>query len=174
MKKTEIKLTEKQLADLFQNNSKKHTSGSRASDCLAASAASSNRLNHLEDLINDYSAAQALKVSLGLQDWSQVMAQSIENSRQSWFSFLGMNTPLKTAFATVAFAFIFAVALPEFSRFNTQEPTHVAVPQQNMAQDDIINSVHFDNSNDQLSKGGFDLNQNNNADQDSVFNASFG
>ncbi len=174
MKLTEIKLTERQLAELFQNNSKNHTSSSDASDCLAASAASSNRLNHLEDLISDHSTAQALKASMGLKDWSQVMAQSIENTRQSWFSFLGMSSPLKTAFATVAFAFIFAVALPELSKFNTQEPIHMATPQQNMAQNDVISSDKFEANNDRLSQGSFDVNDDNSPDQDRMFHASFG
>ncbi len=174
MKLTEIKLTERQLAELFQNNSKNHTSSSDASDCLAASAASSNRLNHLEDLISDHSTAQALKASMGLKDWSQVMAQSLENTRQSWFSFLGMSSPLKTAFATVAFAFIFAVALPELSKFNTQEPIHMAVPQQNMAQGDVISRNKFDDNQDRLSQGGFDNNDDNSSNQDSLFDGSFG
>ena len=167
-----MKITEKQLAGLFQSNSKNHNSSSNASDCLAASAASSDRLNHLEDLISDHSTAQALKVSLAMQDWSQVMAKSIENTRQSWFSFLGMNTPLKTAFATVTFAFVFAVAMPELSNFNNQQPTHVDAPQQSMAHD-VINNIHFEGNSDSLSKGGFDYNEDNNS-KDSLFNASFG
>lgn len=174
MKQKKIELTESQLAELFQDNSKKHTSQSNASDCLTASAASSSRLNHLEDLISDHSTAQALKASVGLKDWSQVMAKSIESSRQSWFSLLGMKTPLKTAFATVTFAFFLTVAMPEFSELNSQEPIQVAVAQQNMAQDDIISSNAFDENNDRLSQGGFDYNENNNSDQDSLFNASFG
>ena len=167
-----MKMTEQQLADLFQNNSKNHNSSSSASDCLAASAASSDRLNHLEDLISDHSTAQALKVSLAMQDWSQVMANSIENSRQSWFSFLGMNSPLKTAFATVTFAFVFAVAVPEFNNFNNQQPTHVSANQQNIAQD-VINNIHFEGNSDSLSKGGFDYGEDNDS-KDSLFDASFG
>ena len=167
-----MKMTEQQLAELFQNNSKNHNSSSSASDCLAASAASSDRLNHLEDLISDHSTAQALKVSLAMQDWSQVMANSIENSRQSWFSFLGMNSPLKTAFATVTFAFVFAVAVPEFNNFNNQQPTHVSAPQQNIAHD-VINNVHFEGNSDSLSTGGFDYSEDNDT-KDSLFDASFG
>jgi hypothetical protein len=174
MKKHELKLTEAQLGELFQNNSKKHSSSSDASDCLAATAASSNRLNHLEDLISDHSTAQALKTSLAMKDWSQVMAQSIENTQQSWFKFLGMNTPLRTAFATLSFAFVFAVALPEFSRVDHQEPIHRATPQENMAHDDIINSMKFEDNSDRLSKGSFDYTGDKTSESDSLFGASFG
>jgi len=174
MKTTDNKLTEGQLAELFQTSSKQYTSSSSASDCLAASKASSDRLNHLEDLISDHSTAQALKISMGLKDWSQVMTNSIENTRQSWFSFLGMSTPLKTGFATVGFAFAFAVALPQFSQFNSQQITHEPVTQQNAAQSDIINEIKFDHNNDHLSKGGFDHYDNNNANKDKLFNANFG
>ena len=174
MKLNEIKLTESQLAELFKDNSKKHTSQSDASDCLAASAASSNRLNHLEDLIDDHSTAQALKASISLKGWSQVMAKSIENSRHSWFNLLGMNTPLKTAFATITFAFFLTVAMPEFTKFNTQETVHMAAPQQNLAHNDAISSNAFDNhNNDRLSEGGFENNENDNIDTDRLFNASF-
>lgn len=166
-----MKITEKQLADLFQDNSKNHTSSSEASDCLAASAASSKRLNHLEDLISDHHTAKALKASLALSGWSQVMAKSIENSQQSWFSFLGMNTPLKTAFATVAFAFVFVVAMPEYT---SHETSYDPIVEQNMVHDDVINTMQFDGNNDQLSKGGFDYNKDNSKSKDSLFNASFG
>lgn len=169
-----MKLSEKELAQLFQTNSKKHTSSSSASDCLAASDASSERLNHLEDLISDRNTAQALKVSLGMKEWSQVMTQSIENSQNSWFSFLGMGSPLKTAFATVTFAFAFAVALPQFSRFSTHEPTHAAVPTQHVSHNDVIQSIPFENDSDRLSKGGFDMKENKAAGQDKLFNGSFG
>ncbi len=173
MKLNDIKLTESQLAELFQNNSKKYVSKSDASDCLAASAASSNRLNHLEDLINDHTTAHALKISLGMKDWSQVMSESIENSRQSWFSFLGMSSPLKTAFATLSFAFVFAVAMPNFNLLNNQEPVHAA-PHSVVAHDDIISINKFDSKQDRLSKGSFDESSNNKPTQDALFDSSFG
>ena len=173
MKPNNTKLTESQLADLFQNNSKKYVSQSEASDCLAANAASSNRLNHLEDLISDRNTAQALKLSLGLKDWSQVMSKSIENTRQSWFSFLGMSSPLKTAFATITFAFVFAIAMPEFNQSTNQQILQGA-PHSVAIHDDVISSKRFDTNQDILSKGSFDQNNSNKSSQDSLFNASFG
>ena len=174
MRANEIKLSENQLAELFQNNSKNHTSQSDASDFLSASAASSNRLNHLEDLIDDHSTAQALKVSIGLNDWSHVMAKSIEKNRQSWFNLLGMNTPFKTAFATVTFAFVFAVAIPTFTAQETRQPTHVTISQQNNVLDDVISINKFDQTNDRLSKGSFESNGQQSTKTDRLFNTSFG
>lgn len=169
-----MKLSEQELAQLFQSKSEHYTSQSSASDYLTASSASSDRLNHLEDLISDRSTAKALKISLGMKEWSQVMTQSIENSRQSWYSFLGMSSPLKTGFATVAFAFAFAVALPQFSQLTSQQPAHVVNPQQQAVQNDIINVIQFDENSDRLSRGGFDSTNENDQPQDGLFNASFG
>ncbi len=167
-----IKLNEQQLAAIFQSNSQKHTATSDASDCYSATAASSTRLNHVEDLISDRSSAQAMQAAMGLQNWSQVMADAIENSRRSWFSFLGMGTPLKTSVATLAFAFAMVVAIPEISQINNQEQNHIPI-NQSMVQDDIINVIKFDDSVDRLSKGGFDsINDSGNTEK--LFNGSFG
>ncbi len=171
MKPTEIKLTEAQLADLFQNNSKKHLASSNASDCLSATAASANRLHHVENILNDHSSAQAMKAALAMKDWSHVMAKSIANSQQSWFSFLGMNSPLKTTFATLAFAFAFAIALPVATQFSTQQATYIS--DSNPQQSDVINAIQFDLDADRLSRAGFDGGAKQ-TEQDSLFNASFG
>ncbi len=174
MKPTNITLSEAQLADLFKNESIKHTSKSDADDCLGTTAASSNRLKHVEDIANDHTAAQAFKATFAFKEWAEVVAESVENSRRSWFNFLGMGSPLKTAFATATFAFAFAFALPVITQFSSQEPTHMALPaDQSMAQDDIINSIQFDGPSDRLSHSGFDGHSQNQTD-DGLFNGSFG
>ncbi len=172
MKDKGIKLTEKQLAELFQNNSKKHTASSDAHDCYAATAASSTRLSHVEDLISDHDSAQAMKGAMALKDWSHVMADAIENSRRSWFSFLGMETPLKTSVATLAFAFAMVVAIPEISQLNQQNQTNIPMPQ-NMAHGDVINAIEFETNTDRLSKGGFDV-LDDRIKSDGLFSGSFG
>ncbi len=177
MKQTNIKLSEAQLADLFKNQSNVYTSQTDANDCLGATAASANRLNHVEEMANDYAAAQGMKASFALRDWAEVVSESIENSRRSWFSFLGMDTPLKTVMATASFAFVFAFALPIVTQYSNQEPIHIAIPQtdQTMVHDgDIINRLQFDSVHgDSLSRGGFDGN-NQSHDSDGLFNANFG
>ncbi len=165
-----MKLTEKQLAGLFQTNSKKNTSKSSPSDCMSATAASSNRLNQAEDLLNDYTAAQSMKMAMSLKDWSQVMADSIEASRRSWFSFLGMSSPLRTSVATMAFAFALVFALPELNQYSLKEQVHIPV-QNDMANNDIINAIYFDGPSDQINQGGFDQPRNQ---DDGLFNAGFG
>lgn len=174
MKPTNIKISEAQLADLFKKESIKHTSTSDASDCLDAPEASSSRLNHVEKIANDHSASQAFKASLALKEWSEVVAQSIENSQRSWFNFLGMGSPIKTAIATATFAFAFAFALPIITQFSNQEPMLISSPaDQSYAQQDIINSMKFDGPSDRLSQAGFDSN-NQNQSNDSLFTGSFG
>lgn len=174
MKPTNIKLTEAQIADLFKNETIKHTSKSDADDCLGTMAASSSRLNHVEDMANDHTSAQAFKAAFALKEWSEVVSESIESSRRSWFNLLGMGSPMKTAFATASFAFAFAFALPVITQFNNQEPTYIALPaEQSVAHDDIINSIQFDGPSDRVSKGSFDnINQDN--EPDTLFNGSFG
>ncbi|MGJ8663621.1 MAG: hypothetical protein ACSHWU_08220 [Marinicella sp.] len=165
-----MKLTEKQLAEVFKNHSKKHTSTSDASDCLGATAASSNRISHVEDIANDHTGSAAMKVALSLKDWSQVLGQSIENTRQSWFSFLGMGSPMKTALATVTFAFAFAVALPEFSKLSQQEPMHIPISH-DVVSHDIINAMKFEENSDQIMKFSDDGERSNG---DSLFRGNFG
>lgn len=170
MKQNNIKLSESQLADLFKNESIQYTSSSDANDCLGTQAASANRLKHAEEIANDFSAAQGLKASFALKEWSGMIAESIETSRRSWFGFLGMGTPMKTALATASFAFAFAFALPVITQLSTQQTA--PVNQQIMAQDDLINQVKFDGPNDRLSRGGFDnVHQEKGSDQ--LFNANF-
>lgn len=163
-----MKLTEQQLAQLFQTASQKNTSTSQASDCLGATAASSDRLKHAENLLNDHTSSQAMKLAMSLRDWSDIMADAMNTSRKSWFSFLGMSSPLKTSVATAAFALALVFALPEFSNFNSQRPMHVPV-QSDLVHGDTINSLKFES--DQINQGGFDQIKQK---SDSLFNTSFG
>ncbi len=100
------------------------------------------------------------------------MADAIENSKPSWFSFLGMNTPLKTSLATVAFAFALVVAMPEISQHNTQEHNPISMPQ-SVVHNDVINAIPFDSNQDRLSKAGFDV-INEGTTNDDLFDGSFG
>lgn len=161
-----MKLTEKQLADIFTNSTKANETTNDAGDCLDALPASSARLTQAEGLLNDFAGAQGMKMAVGMKQWSQVMADSIHSSQQSWFSFLGMNSPFKTAVATVAFAVAFVVAMPEFKQNNPS-----MMPIQHEVADDVISSNPFEGSSDVLSKGGFDASNQSN---DTLFDASFG
>ena len=165
-----IKLTEDQLAGIFQNNSKQHQASSTPGDCLSAMPASDSRMKQVEDLANDHTAAQAMKAAMSLRDWSQIMAQSIENSRRSWFNILGMNTPLKTSLATVAFAMAVVVALPEFKQLEAESHQPLAY---DVAHDDVITQAKFDEPGDQILQGGFDGSPKS-SKQDNLFNGSFG
>jgi hypothetical protein len=163
-----MKLTEKQLAELFINNSKTNQASFDAGHCLNALPASPTRLSHAESVLNDFHAAQGMKLAFSFKNWSNIVAKSIQSSQQSWFNFFGMNSPFKTALATAAFAFAFVVALPQLT--STEQTIN---PIENNLASDIINSVPFEgnNNSDHLSSGGFDGSQEVN---DNLFNASFG
>ncbi len=159
-----MKLTEKQLAEIFKSSTKNKQTSVVAGDCLGAIPASSTRLNQAEEVLNDFDSAQGMKMAFGFKQWSTVVADSIKASQQSWFSILGMKSPFKTAVATMAFAVAFVVAMPEFN-----QNQHIMTPVENNYANDVINAVPFES--DVLSSGGFD-----GADkaQDNVFGASFG
>ena len=163
-----MKLTEQQLAELFTNNTKTNPASFDAGNCLNALPASPTRLSQAENILNDFHTAQGMKLAFSFKDWSNIVSKSIQSSQQSWFSFLGMNSPFKTALATVAFAFAFVVALPQFTA--TEQSIN---PIENNVAGDLINSVPFERTHkgDQLSRGGFDGSHD---DKDSLFNASFG
>lgn len=160
-----MKLTEQQLADLFTHKTTSNTEG-HVDACLQAMPASSTRLNHAEKILNDHSSAQGMRMAFGLKEWSEIMADSIKSSQQSWFNFLGMNSPLKTALATTAFAVAFVIAIPENN--HTNSPNNMI---EFSHSSDVINSVPFEGGNDQLSKGDFD---GDNKSIDVLFDGSFG
>lgn len=164
-----MKLTEKQLAEIFKTSTKNKQNTVAADDCLGATPASVSRLNNSEAILNDFDSAQGMKMALHFKSWSEAVADSMNKTKKSWFHVFGVRSPFKTAVATMAFAFAFVVAMPEF-----KDSHQVVVPAQNDYANDVIFVVPFegqDNSEDVLSSGGFDeLNEN----QDSLFGGSFG
>ncbi|TDR23193.1 hypothetical protein [Marinicella litoralis] len=161
-----MKLTEKQLAEIFTNSTKLNQASGDVDECLNALPASSNRLIKAEGLINDYAAAQGMKMAIDLKQWSDIVAESVQKSQQPWFSFLGMDSPLKTAVATGALAVAFVVAMPEFK----QDQTNLQ-PIQNNITNDVISNNHFENKADVLNKSDFDGGEKPN---DSLFDGNFG
>ncbi len=162
-----MKLTEKQLADIFSNSTKTNQTSAHVDDCLNALPASSTRLTHAEEMLNDYDSAQGMKMAFGLKQWSDSVAASVESVNKPWFAFLGLNSPLKTAVTTAAFAVTLVMVVPQIN----QQSTTVISPVQIDVVSDTINSIPFESNNDRLSKGGFD---GNNDSKDNLFNASFG
>lgn len=153
-----MKLTEQQLQKLFQNNSMHHQAQVAAGDCLQSSEASSQRLQQAEDLLNDYTSAQAMKAAFASKDWAKQIAHSVKDqSVGSWFNWLAH--PFKATITATAFAMTLFVALPNLSHKEQEVlPTQV--------QNDIINSAAFES--DVLSSASFD------ESKDALFNGSFG
>lgn len=172
MSSKNIKLSEKQLAELFQKQTVENTTSSEADDCLGNTAASSTRLSHVEAIASDYTAAQGMKAAFALKEWSDVVSKSIEKSQSSWFNFLGFSSPLKTTMATATFAFAFA--LPLVTQFSTPNSIPASMSYQAVQNsDDLINRIPFEGSTDQLSRGNFDATSQPKS-KDQLFDASFG
>lgn len=153
-----MKLTEQQLQKLFQDNSLYHQAKVTAGECLQSSDASSQRLKKAEDLLNDFTSAQAMKAAFAAKDWTQQIARSVKDqSVNSWFNWLAH--PFKTTITATALAMALFVALPNLSHQEQKVlPTQV--------QNDVINAVRFES--DVLSSGSFD------ESKDALFNGSFG
>ncbi|MCX7552982.1 hypothetical protein OS175_03750 [Marinicella sp. S1101] len=173
MSSKNIKLSERQLAGLFQNQTVANTTSSDADDCLVSAAASPTRLNHVEAIANDHTAAQGMKASFALKHWSEVVSSSIEKSQSSWFKLLGFSSPLKTTMATAAFAVAFAFALPLVSQLNAPTTMDTMTYQTVQSTDDLINNIRFEGPADQLSRGNFDSTSQSKS-KDQLFDASFG
>jgi len=159
-----MKLTEKQLADLFINSTQANQAPVGADECLNAMPASPARLKHAESLLNNFTSAQSMKMAFGMKQWSKKVADSIQTSQKSWLGFFGMNHSFKVAVAVMAFAFM--LVIPEFSQRNI-----ATVSVNNDMTKDVISNAHFENKSDVLSKGSFDRETQTN---DSLFDANFG
>lgn len=153
-----MKLTEQQLQNLFQNSTANHQTEVLAGDCLAASDASESRLQNAEALINDHTAAQALKIGLASKPWAQQVAKSIENqSVNSWFNWI--SNPFKPPLTATAMALALFAIVPQVNHTELQ-----MTPLQTEA--DVIKVIPFES--DVLSTNSFD------SQPDNLFGASFG
>lgn len=164
-----MKLTEQQLAEIFKNSTKNKQSTVSAEDCLGAVPASATRLNKSEDIINDFDSAQGMKLAFAFKPWSEAVTETVKANQKPRFNLFGLKNPFKAAIATMAFAFAFVVALPEFNQTET-----IMLPAQNDYANDVIQVAPFEgynNTDDILSSGGFDK---GGKDQDDLFGASFG
>ncbi|MCB1583393.1 MAG: hypothetical protein R3E90_16380 [Marinicella sp.] len=161
-----MKLTEQQLAEIFQTNTRTNQTEATCGDCLGAIPASATRLSHAEEILNDFNSAQGAKMAFAYKQWSAVVADSIKQSQQSWFSLLGRKSPFKTAVATAAFAVAFVVAMPEF-----RQNHETMIPVQNNYANDVILGVPFEGQSDVLSNGSFD---GGDKAQDELFGGNFG
>lgn len=150
-----MKLTEQQLASLFNSN-RQHNNNepTQAGDCLAANPASSERLRQAEQLLNDPVTAQAMQVAMASKPWADAVARDISQKQQPWFTKLFGQPAVRWAMAGATFAFVFLVASP--GTIESNSPLHVPVLEQNVA-NDVINNSHFEHAKDDiLNIGGFE------------------
>ena len=79
-----MKLTEKELAALFQNSTKEQSTETTVGDTLNQGAATARRIEQTEQLMNDHISAQGARMAMGMQGWSHQLATAIEQAQRPW------------------------------------------------------------------------------------------
>ncbi|KAA3651266.1 MAG: hypothetical protein DWP95_00725 [Proteobacteria bacterium] len=160
-----MKLTEQQLAQIFQSSTNQSVQTVNVAECLSAPNVAA-----AETIVSDFNSAQAAKLAVHMQTWSQQVAHDIQQAqRPSWsarakaiFSQWRPDSPV----AISALAVVFTVTAVVFLS-NHQSPPAVST---DMVTNDVINTLPFEsNDNDRLSQGGFD----GPAKEDRLFDANF-
>lgn len=160
-----MKLTEQQLAQLFQQSTQADNENMNLSDCLATPSVS-----HAETIVSDFNSAQAVKLAIHMQPWSEQVAHDLNKSQTvTWsqrlhniFHSRGSKSPVFMASLAVVFTLTAVV-------FLSNHQTNTSSTQTNMVNHDVINSMPFEGDNDRLSKGSFDGQEDN----DQLFRANF-
>lgn len=162
-----MKLTEKELAALFQNSTKNKTAETTVGDTLSQGPATANRIQQAEQLMHDHSSAQGARMAMGLQGWSHQLASAIEQAQRPWFNFFTSHSPLKATLATGALAVTLMYAWP--NQNSPVETFHAPIINQQVASD-VIHTVPFEGQpSDQLFNSNMGETQT-----DSLFGGSFG
>jgi hypothetical protein len=161
-----MKLTEQQLAQIFQQHSYHTDQTVSVADCLSAP-----NVTDAEAIVSDFNCAQAAKLAVHMQPWSQQVATEITESQPtSWLKRCQQYTNQwlhDSPFAISALAVIFTLSAVVFLSNHT---SHAPTISTDMVTNDVINSMPFESNNeDRLSQGGFD----NPAQEDRLFDANF-
>ena len=160
-----MKLTEQQLAQIFQQSTDRANETVNVADCLHAP-----NVANAEAIVSDFNTAQAAKLAINMQPWSQQVATDISAShRTSWLhrskQFISQCLP-ESPFAVSALAVVFTLSAVVFI---SNQPSPSPSVNTHMVTNDVINSLPFEGDSDRLSKGGFDGND----EQDRLFRANF-
>jgi hypothetical protein len=160
-----MKLTEQELAQIFQESSNQFNHSVNVADCLTAP-----NVSKADAIVSDFNAAQATKLAIHMKPWSEQVGHELSGlQRTSWsqrihqlFTQWMSDTPVVLPALAVVFTLTAVVFL---SNHQMQTPaTHTDV-----VTNDVINSLPFEGNNDRLSKAGFD----GPAENDRLFDANF-
>lgn len=156
-----MKLTEKQIASIYQNQTKNRQLVN-ACEATQQPEGSSSRLQSADHLVSDYSSAQLFKLSFGLKKWTQMLASDVntQNKKARLFDFF-----FKPALATSILACAVWVQIISHNNPSSIQANRAEI----VVAHDIINQQSMDYS-DQINLDSFDVKQ---IPSDQVFKAPF-
>lgn len=164
-----MKLTEQQLAQIFQNSTQAADDNFNLTDCLGTP-----NMSHAETIVSDFHSAQAVKLAIHMQPWGEQVAQDIIQTQRhtqnaslshrlhNFFNALRPKSPVLMPSLAVVFTLTAVV-------FLSNQPILSVSTQTDVATHDVINSLPFEVDRDRLSKAGFDGDN----DGDQLFRANF-
>lgn len=161
-----MKLTEQELAEIFQDSTVHSDDAISVSDCL-----NTPNVSDAETIVSHYNTAQATRLAIHMESWSHQVGHDLSQSLQSasWlqrtkqqFSQWLPNTPSLVPALAVVFTLSAVV-------FLGNQQTQTSSANTDMITNDVINSLPFEQNNDRLSQGGFD----GQAEPDRLFEANF-
>lgn len=163
-----MKLTEQQLAQMFQNSKNTGIEGeSNDSDRLYASAdASAKRLAAVEEIANNSTLSASYQIMNQLQDWTHAIGTDIDLSLKPKFSATFMSW-FKPSLATAAMVTAVYFVTPNMT---SQLDNHNNI-QQNP--DQIMYSSSFEENRDVIRSLSFDENKNSDS-SDIISKSTFG
>jgi len=155
-----MKLTEQQLAQMFQN-SKNTDVDNNINDLYASTDASDKRLSDVEKIADNSVISASYQVMNQLQDWSQAIGSDIKLSLKPKFTQAIFNW-FKPTIATAAIVTAVYFITPEMSQqINVQQKSdRIMFTSSFEGNADVIKSLSFDNKShkikaDTISKNNF-------------------
>ncbi|MFK8011840.1 MAG: hypothetical protein AB8B80_07355 [Marinicellaceae bacterium] len=158
-----MKLTEKQLAHMFQNSKsteKKHT----VDNLYASHDASDKRLSDVEKIADNSTLSASYQIMNQLQDWSQAVGTDIELSLKpkATLNFFSWFKPTLTAAAVVSAVYFITPNITSDTNNDLIQPQS----------DKIMFTSSFDNNNDVIGNHSFEQ-SNETKKNDTISKKSF-
>jgi len=157
-----MKLTEQQLAQMFQQNQDTAVEG-KVNDLYATTDASDKRLADVERIADNSTLSASYQIMNQLHDWSQAIGSDIDLSLKPKFSF-DLFAWLRPGIATAAIVTAVYFVAPQMD-------TSTSIQQQKS--DSIMYSSSFETKSDLINGSSFDKN-NQTKQTDTISQVSFG
>ena len=162
-----MKLTEQQLAQMFQQN-RDTAVESNIDNLYASSDASDKRLADVEKIADNSTLSASYHIMNQLHDWSQAIGNDINLSLKPRFSF-DLFAWLRPTIATAAIATAVYFVAPSMDNNSVQNIQHASQTQSDV----IFNSSSFESKSDIINGSSFDK-PNGIQHSDMISHVSFG